>query len=335
MSYKIGSFNIFKFGDAGKKDLDLIAKIISSEGFDILAVQEAFSKDAIQSLVKKLNNGSAHWTFRWASPPKSSSREAEGYAFIWNTDRIELSYSNVVESISDYYYIARRPAEPIIFNQYRVESIHGQYELSRNPFYGRFKPKDCFCEFRLINTHIRFAADEDDHYAGVKKLGETAQRQNELIILIDSLYRRISDERRYGNYMPSYTIILGDYNLNLNREWNESPYIPSNAGRDVDVYYIKENGTVVKRVKTVQETKTTLKQTFNDDSKYANNFDHFSFDQDEFMGVYARATRPNVIDKYCNKQGDQKFSYYKKNVSDHLPISLNINLNNQNVEWEK
>jgi hypothetical protein len=72
-----------------------------------------------------------------------------------------------------------------------------------------------------------------------------------------------------------------------------------------------------------------------DDSKYANNFDHFSFDQDEFMGVYARATRPNVIDKYCKRHGDQKFSYYKKNVSDHLPISLNINLNNQNVEWEK
>lgn len=335
MGYKIGSFNLYKFGNTEKKDLDLIAKIIKNEGFDILAVQEAFSRDAIQSLVGRLNNGSTRWDFRWATPPKSSPTEAEGYAFIWNTDTMELSYSNVVSSISDYYQIVRRPAEPIIFNRYRIDRKEGQFELSRNPYYGRFKPKDCFCELRLINTHIRFGEDEEEHYSRIKKLGQNAQRQNELRILIDSLYRSISDERRYCNYMPSYTVILGDYNLNLNRVWNESPYIPSNAGLDVDVYYIIDNQRIVKRVKTVQETKTTLKRSFDDDIKYANNYDHFSFDQDEFMGVYARASRPNVIDKYCKTQGENKFAYYKANVSDHLPISLNINLNNQGLEWEE
>jgi hypothetical protein len=135
--------------------------------------------------------------------------------------------------------------------------------------------------------------------------------------------------------MPSYTVILGDYNMNLNRPWNESPYIPSNAGLDVDVYHIVDNGTVVRRVKTVQETKTTLKKNYDETGRYANNYDHFSYDQDEFMGVYARASRPNVIDRYCRNQGDRSFSYYKEKVSDHLPISLNINLNSQDVEWEK
>ena len=286
MGYKIGSFNLFKFGNTEKKDLNLIARIIKNENFDILAIQEAYSRDAIQSLVKMLNNGSSQWDYRWASPPKSASSEAEGYAFIWNTDTMELSYSNAVSSLSDFYYVVRRTAEPIIFNQYRIDRSLGQYELSRNPYYGRFKPKDCFCELRLINTHIRFGADEEEHFAGIKKIGQTFQRQNELRILIDSLYRTISD-RRYGNHMPSYTIILGDYNLNLNRPWNESPYIPSNAGLDVDVYHIIDNGTVVKRVKTVQETKTTLKKNNDETGKYANNYDHFSYDQDEFMGVYA------------------------------------------------
>ena len=46
MSYKLGSFNICNFNDPQKSsrqfktDIDLIAKIIKTEQFDILALQE-------------------------------------------------------------------------------------------------------------------------------------------------------------------------------------------------------------------------------------------------------------------------------------------------------
>ena len=95
MGYKIGSFNMYKFqayrsDDKIKKDLDSIANIISTEKFDIIAMQEVFDEKPMNMILARLGS---HWQGAWGKPNSRSAQAAEGYAFIWNTDRIELAKS--------------------------------------------------------------------------------------------------------------------------------------------------------------------------------------------------------------------------------------------------
>lgn len=125
---RIASFNIQKFSTISvmtksngetKKDLDTIGRIIRENQFDIIAIQEIYHKEALKELLEKLamqyaveermRHGSKsvgnpysagktsesfgyrtkHWEGRWASP-NSYYGDNEGYAFIWNRDRVKL-----------------------------------------------------------------------------------------------------------------------------------------------------------------------------------------------------------------------------------------------------
>ena len=309
MAYRIGSFNMYKFqanrsDEEIHKDIDKIAEIIRQEKFDILALQEIFSETAMKNLLAKLGSS---WKGSWDSPRSTSAQAAEGYAFIWDSKRIELAKSITVEGERTYY--------PRIYNQYRVDRARGQRSLIRNPYYARFHPLHTFFEIRLINIHIMYSKNRN---GAENSLGDAKMRKNELDIIVKSIYGKEAD-KRYGNNMPAYTVILGDYNLNLKESGAQWPYVE-------EIIRVEEDGRV-KQIRTVQEQLTTLKQPDTSEKKdlanqYANNYDHFSYDEQRFDGVSLLPGRIDTLEKYM--QGD--LEKHRKTISDHVPIVLQLEM---------
>lgn len=317
MSYKIGSFNMFKFqaylsDEEHKKEINKIARIIEEERFSVIALQEIFSEQAMKLLISRLG---LSWEGRWCSPPAKSSIAAEGYAFIWNKNIFKL-----VETVLQDGTV--RQFEPHIFNQYKINKAEGQEELIRNPYYARFEPVNGpFFELRLINTHIMFSKSKTRNETNeeIDSLGDVKMRKNEFNVLTKALYPKISD-RVYGNNRPGYTILLGDYNLNLKKSGANSPYLE-------EAFEISD-GQSVKRITTIQSELTTLKRPPKDDTEedknvnnyWANNYDHFTIDANRFQNVSYEATRVNSI-SYCSD-----YVEHRKQISDHVPIKMNFDL---------
>ena len=206
MAYKIGSFNMFKFSFQSdseiRKDFTVLSRIIRDNKFDIIALQEVFSPNALGRLLDYL--GRFEWDGVWDSPTSFSSIAAEGYGFIWNKRRMRLAVTTLPDGTEKTF-------RPHIYNQYRVDRRLGQSQLIRNPYYARFEPLDgSFCEIRLINTHIMFSKGNSAY--NLLDLGAIVMRKREFDVLTQALYNTIAD-KRYGNNRPAYTIILGDYNL--------------------------------------------------------------------------------------------------------------------------
>lgn len=314
MSYRIGSFNMFKYqayrsDDENRKDIGLIARIINDQQFDIVGIQEIFSKTAMDILLKYLG---PYWEGRWDEPYYASSSAKEGYAFIWNKRRFKLASTTLEEGGARVY-------EPRIFYQYKLDRNIWQEKLVRDPYYGRFEPVNGpFCEFRLINAHIMFS--RSSNHGDDNPLGNILMRRNEHKILSEALYPKISD-RVYGNNRPGYTILLGDYNLN---------HPASNVyGAWLQEVFIVNDGRVTKRIETVQTQLTTLRTPPSDSSKdysgeeiWANNYDHFTFDANRFEGIGMNASRVNSVD-YCKDYKD-----HRRIISDHVPVKLDIDLRN-------
>ena len=190
--YKIASFNMFKFSAYTNKDVAKIAEHINAEGIDILAIQEIFSKAAMDRLLTALG---PKWEGRWDSPNSRSVSAAEGYAFVWRKDTIALTKNREGKIF-----------EPRILNQYKLDkqlyktlvekyskidvgtnNMPFQEKLLRNPFYARFSPAELpggtYFEFRVVNTHIMYSASRDlndsDEKEDIINLSDIARRKNE------------------------------------------------------------------------------------------------------------------------------------------------------------
>lgn len=310
--YRVGSFNLYKFSTNTHKDLEIIRRIIIENQIDILAIQEIFSKAALDNLLMVLG---PHWDGRWASPNSKSVSAAEGYAFIWNKDRISLSSSR-----------AGKTFEPVIHNQYPHKD---NGELIRNPFYGRFTVKDNeMIELRIINTHIMFSLnreenDSDDHDSSTN-IGAVTMRKREYNILASKILPKLDDKAYDSQWnelddicRKPYTILMGDYNLNLHESGAKDSFI------DNPIIIIKDANSE-KRIVTVQKDLTTLKSKPEEREKsggYRNNFDHFTYDSLRPMDTKCWAVDiPNDAGFYL---GD--YEKYKKDISDHLMIVMEIN----------
>ena len=310
--YRLGSFNLYKFSANTHKELEIIKSIIEENKIDILAIQEIFSKNALDRLLMIMG---PHWDGRWASPESRSASAAEGYAFVWNKDRIGLSQRR-----SGSYF------EPVIHNQYPHKDGG---ELTRNPFYGRFVVKDnSMIELRIINTHIMFSLereenDSDDHDSSIAKTGAVSMRKREFDILASKILPKL-DDKAYDHQWNEdddicrkpYTILMGDYNLNLRESGAKDSFI------DEPVIIIKDARSE-KRIVTVQKDLTTLKAKPADGSAingYRNNFDHFTYDSTRPM-----ETRSWAVDVPNNSLFAGNYERYKKDVSDHLMIVMEIN----------
>lgn len=335
---KIGSFNILNASKNAKDEkLAMIAHIINMQKFDIVALQEVFcdykgiitAKDRsfakpISTILEKLDAPN-YWKGYFAIPPQTTDRPAkEGYAFLWNTKKVDLPTSKDNNRI---YYP-------------RIYDINTRgLKLDRNPLIGRFTFKDGqYGELRIINTHIRFSQkktreQEDPNYPigdGDRDSSELEknQRRIEYYQLCQKVYSRFAT-RIFGSddvespANNAYTIMVGDYNLNLNRKWTKSPYIIEEKiildeeykGKKVIIQTFQEGLTTLKRITEQNE------KEYNNKPKYVNNYDHATYDINRFQGIEINVGKVDAVRLY--KNGD--FAYFRKNVSDHIPICVTMN----------
>lgn len=304
MSYRIGSFNMFKFSNWSDKEihknLSVIGQIIRDSQFDIVAMQEVFNEGCLKRLLPYIGND---WSYRWSSPVTATSSAAEGYAFIWNSRRFQLA------------------TEPRIFYQYKLDKREWQEGLARDPYYARFIPiNGPFFELRLINAHIMYNRNNNSDYDN--PLGSIAMRLNEYNVLARALYPKIAD-KVYGNNRSSYTFLLGDFNLNLRESGAGAPYLWAS--------YNIEDGRSYKRMLTDQYGLTTLKRRNPQDTSqpdenvndyWANNYDHFTYDSERFIGFGIDCRRIDSV-QYC-----KDYLEHRMTVSDHVPIIMNLDLRN-------
>lgn len=320
-TYVIGSFNLHNLSRnrATRDQAVQICNIIMHEGMDLIAMQEVLDDRALDNIMACLGY---NWEKVWIQPTVRKGMEGvdkdprgEGYAFIWNSKRLKKVDTILTNGQKRIY-------EPRIFNQYKIDRNAGQKDLIRNPLYGRFTPRDLGggnFEIRLICTHIRYKGPK-----GESDPSHTQMRQNEFDVLTKALYPKLAD-RIYGDMMPAYTILLGDYNLNLNRGWTKSPYI-------TEPVVILKDGTNEKKIITVQDQLTTLKQPQKDNPDmsergYASNYDHFSYDEIRLGTIHPRYRRVNVVGEKFYVRYFNDFDTYRKEISDHIPIIIELTPN--------
>lgn len=329
MGYRIGSFNLRNIGttalgDSSERDLGKIAEIILKEKFDVVALQEVLSEGKAfvsEDFAKKsiLMHLGKNWKFAWANAEADlADRRNEGYAFVWNSNRLQPVTVEV-------------DGKERVFKP-RICKLN-KSDLKRRPYYARFTPVGTsgsvpWIELRLLCVHTYFGKDTNE---------DRAIRQNELDVLMKEIYPQISD-RRYGLYgsgMPSYTILMGDYNVQLWREWKEAAWIGQNAERAAKglsriprpAYLVADENDVIettkwggRKVKTVQYEFTTIKS---DGGGYAHDYDHFSYEEEQFKGIGMKVRRVDAVRDYYGNSEDSYKEYHKK-ISDHIPILMDI-----------
>lgn len=310
MSYRIGSFNLKNLGQTamGKehpRDLAKIAEIIRKEDFDVVALQEVLSEGKALSLeqdsVKRsilYELGTSEWDFAWAHAESETDPRSEGYAFLWKKKRFRLPVAKLENGTKRTFYP-------------RICRLRRDL-MTRKPYYARFVARGGpYFEIRLLCVHTHFT--------------DKVQRRQELDNLLKEVYPQVED-RVYYKGRPSYTIILGDYNAELRRL-----FINTSGFYVADIETADRWGG--KKIKTVQDEKTTLRRKFDNDDQdadasayagegYANNYDHFSYDFDRFSSVQIDVKRIDAVATYCGGN----FETYFKTVSDHVPIVMTMGL---------
>ncbi len=332
MGYKIGSFNVKNLSKNNGTNLDIIAQIIAGERFDIVALQEVLDSGKILDggmgrrvrgeaaayedyLLRRLPGYQMRWgasNVKKDASAENGDKRGEGYAFLWNTRRVELA-KHVTPSGEQVF-------NPRIWGQYSLKRADGVQRLVRDPFFGRFKIKGMKQEIRLITTHI---------YFGSNSAVDLDLRRRELNILAGAIYPRLHD-KTYGVNTPAITVLLGDYNLNLRDSLVGSSYM--NA-----VIIVDDNGMVhsaadiptdknIRTFTTRQSQLSTLSST-GEEEKYSNNYDHITVETS--IGGDHRAhdgdavVNPHAI-RVCDLPVDIDFETYRSKVSDHLPISVEL-----------
>ena len=246
----------------------------------------------------------------------SGDKRGEGYAFVWKTSRLELPKVETENGI--------RVFEPRIWHQYSLKRTDGAKRLVRDPFYGRFRIKNLQQELRLIATHIRFSKSGDEIEVDETQIG---LRRSELRILAGSIYPSLHDRiygKNEGKNKPATTLLLGDYNLNLKSSGAGHSYMD-------ECLYLDRNNNAIESLQidnirrtiyTDQRNLSTLKK---DDIGYRNNYDHYSYQLGAKENHVIRSSKVLSVEYIRDTLGiDIDFEDYRKNVSDHLPICIEI-----------
>lgn len=320
MSFKIGSINMYKFSnqknDEISKNIPKIADLIIEEEFDIVALQEVLNESALHRLKSELGS---NWESIWDFPVSRSQQAAEGYAFLWNKNRFRLATATTKEEqqsdrTSKY---SGRTFTPRIHSNYNMGD---KGKLIRDPFYARFESIQGWYEIRLINTHIVYSNSN----ANAKDI-----RKKEFEIL-QSIYDKLED-KVYRNSRTPYTFLLGDYNLSLDDLNNigkkENIFRKKDAMTCFEVHHslAKDRDGSVKTITTVQHELSTLKAKSRTDpdaptTGFANNYDHFTYDEKLKKSLSLNCERINSVEKYW----ENDFDLHRKEFSDHVPIRLNV-----------
>lgn len=317
---RVASFNVRNLNsevenDSRKKrDIKRMADLVKD--CDIVVLQEVVAENmvdisshvgAAKSLTRELG---MHWLGKWVDPQtrskqypfKGEDRRGEGYAFLWNTQRVELIKED------DRVIYPRR------YSDYMLAPGTDQIRLRRDPGYGRFKLKTRPVEIRVINVHIISNKPDQANMTVDVDGGAITMRKLEFDVLAGRIYKRIDENRLSEQSNAVYTIILGDYNLNLQGSELTTATIPAvscydNYGRPCVL------GTT--QMKTVQKERTTINK---DRDGYANNYDHCTYNT-RAQHVIGNCYRVQAIDE----GKPEEFKEYFETVSDHLPIVVELN----------
>lgn len=311
MSYHIGSFNIRDFnysntsknGEEIERDFNKIAEIIINEDFDVVAIQEVNAESPLKHLTGVLNRKhkrfDREYSYAYGGDMPTRSKDPERYGFIWNNKRLRLLEIPRKKNPS-YYQNA------------------GGITLQRPPYYARFTARGMYggtnFELRLVNVHILDSKYEPDRIA-------------EFDILVKQVLPRICDHQELSadmEMMPSYTFLLGDYNICLNKGpkavFRIDQITPTNyTGRHRDFVTVQEDSTSLRQVKEQTDI----------ESCYANNYDHFTYEMNlQNRLKISEARRVEALSKYFPDENEpaMKLQKYREKVSDHVPIQIHIDL---------
>ena len=315
---RVASLNMKNF-NSFNKDINHVASVLRDCSSDIIVLQEVLSQDiadltmnvgGLNSLRRAIG---PYWEAKRVSidlrpdndPFLKRDRRGEGYAFLWNTQRIEL--------LKD---VNGKEILPCQFNDYKPGSNLNW--LRRDPGYGRFKIKNSKIEIRIINVHIISEMPDKDSFKSKIPISDKAElRRSEFDVIAGKIYNRINNNRKDLNFNSVYTIIIGDYNLNLEGYGEDKETIQEMRCYDM---FGNQRDWGFTKMKTVQSDLTTIKGDY---SGYKNNFDHCSYVNDrKHSQAVGNCGRCTILDE---SDPAEKIEKYYKDVSDHLPIVVEIN----------
>ena len=327
------SFNVknLSFG-AEKEKLDLICRIILDNKIDIVAMQEVLSEGKILTGINQKSvtgevNAYAHsmksrlgnrWGMCWRDPQTKAKdyvylgpdKRGEGYAFLWNMDRVDL-----LEEDGHKIF-------PRIFRNYKTNIESDLIRLIRDPCYGQFKVIGRPVEIRLLTTHIVYGKPVAKNLDADLDFGAVTLRKNEFRILAGQIYPKISEYYKQTAMTVPYTIILGDYNLNLSSSGVGKAILPEIMCFDEYGRQLPYDISAPTVINTVQSELSTVSR--NGDG-LANNYDHFSYDYRVASVVDNNGMKVIRPEKYVKKDASF-YESYKNKVSDHLPVVLVIDI---------
>lgn len=319
MRIKIGSFNCANFGRgslSGNKSRQ-IASIIMDYKLDVVALQEIKGPKVLEDILLQLNNGKCGR--KWDG---CADGEVNDYGFIWNTGRIALPRTKGANGVIRTFF-------PHIYKQYRRDPELGMIDLKRPPFYGRFQTTFSGLpniELRLINTHIRFSKAKDGEELA-PSASDIALRQFEFRALTQNIYYRAATKvygkaEGRGDPRTAYTVLLGDYNLNLSASGAGSPLL----GLEEIIIPCRTDSDREQKLVTLQKELSTLKKPSDDGeentSYFANNYDHFTLDENRFSDIDRQTNRINSVEKYYDSDAKEHY----RELSDHTPIMLTLTI---------
>lgn len=329
MTVKIISFNVKNLSDGIGRDLNRIAQIINENEADIVCLQEVLQEGKIiEGIQLKQLSGQAaaydrslkrrlkgEWDSEWKEPKLRRENEAylggdkrgEGYAILWKKDKFTLPKDEYGQEV-----------RPVIYSNYKPGIVGSKIGLIRDPLYARFILKDRPAELRIISVH--FVSGKSKNLTDVLDYGAIEMRKQEFKMVAGQIYYRVSEMYKQIDCTSPYTIMLGDYNLNLG---TSLPLVMGfdKKGRSVDV----NNSSF--RVHNLQNEKTTLKNNL---PELANSYDHFTVDTRTKSIIAPESI--SVIDGIHKHGGtntqneEENFNVYREKVSDHLPIIVTVNL---------
>ena len=188
----IATFNIQVFGESKLRKPDAMAVIVEViRKFDVIAIQEVRAKadDILPRLIAELNADGSRYDFI-IGPRLGRSVSKEQYAFVYDTNRIELDSASV-GTIGD-------PGDL----------------LHRAPFIARFRPRttdpDRAFTFWLVDTHTDpdDVPEEVDALAQVFQVMQTARPDEDDVILLGDLN---ASEKQLGDIkkIPGIRWVVG------------------------------------------------------------------------------------------------------------------------------
>ena len=231
---------------------------------------------------------------------------------MWNKDRFDCPRN-----------ANGKPVRPRIIHQYKTDSSKGEMKLIRDPGYGRFQlvgmPN---AEIRLITTHIVYNKPSEDNLSKAVDHGAHTMRQKEFNVLARCIYTSVSEDHNDINCVVPYTIILGDYNLNLQESGAGTPIVPAVTVIDAHKNILDTTSPAGTQGFYMIFTEQTDLSTINRDAdNYSSNYDHFTFDKRTKNNIVQGIPhRLNVVERAGG------YKSYKEKVSDHIPVILEIDL---------